>query len=239
MFARLRIFIGILALLIACHQGAFAQSDRALGQVASELGYTYAFLGPQSAISIARPGLTVVFRPGDHKFEVNDRVEFAAEAPRFVRDDLVISPAIVDRLRSLASRYPNAVDAVPAAAGTASAQAAPLTGTISLTLTADDSREAVVVSGKAPPSIPITVTITGRISRDIPDVLVSRTSLTSDETGAFKRSITIAPLYFRDAQLTFTASSLGAIRPATGTITIIAPNAKHTMPADNTPKVFY
>ncbi|MBC5810175.1 MAG: hypothetical protein GIW95_04860, partial [Candidatus Eremiobacteraeota bacterium] len=46
-----------------------------LQQAAAELGFTYAYLGPEDAVSLGKPGVTILIRPGQRLFDVNDRTE--------------------------------------------------------------------------------------------------------------------------------------------------------------------
>ena len=58
------IVIGTIAAMLASGSPSFAE-DIALSRLASELGYTYAYLGADAVVTLSRPGLTIVFRPGD------------------------------------------------------------------------------------------------------------------------------------------------------------------------------
>jgi hypothetical protein len=89
--------------------GAAAEHRTALLKVAANLGYTYSYLGPEDAVSMTRPGVTIVIRPGERLFDVNDETEaMDGTAPLFSRNDIFISDGMVARLRQLAKRYPAA-----------------------------------------------------------------------------------------------------------------------------------
>src|SRR5580704_12162228 len=83
-----------------------ASKDVALHHIAEQLGYDYAYLGPEDAVTLARPGVTILLRPGQATFDVNDRTETTPEAPHFYRDDLYVSQSLASQLAEIASRYP-------------------------------------------------------------------------------------------------------------------------------------
>src|ERR1700680_2233758 len=98
-----------------------ARGDVAISRVAAELGYAYAYLGPEDAVSLSRPGVTILVRPGERLFDVNDRTEAMDGAvPRFSRNDLYVSEQFVARLRAIAARY-----ATPTVSGRSVVIAAP------------------------------------------------------------------------------------------------------------------
>jgi hypothetical protein len=78
-----------------------ARGDASLTQVASSLGYTYSYLGPEDAVQLGRPGVTILVRPGEKLFDVNDRTEsMGGSAPKFVQNDLYVSAQFVARSTS-------------------------------------------------------------------------------------------------------------------------------------------
>jgi hypothetical protein len=107
--------LGIVAIVAsAAAAPAFADRETALARVAADLGYDYSYLGPEDAVSLSLPGVTIVLRPGERLFDVNDRTEaMDGSAPRFSRDDLYVSDAMVRTLRAIAVRYRERTPAGP------------------------------------------------------------------------------------------------------------------------------
>ncbi|MBD5657631.1 MAG: hypothetical protein IAI50_21010, partial [Candidatus Eremiobacteraeota bacterium] len=141
--------------------------------VAATLGFAYSYLGPEDAVALSRAGVTVVIRPGERLFDVNDRTEaMEGAAPRFSHSDVYISDALFARLRQLAILYP----AMPADRSTNVAwqlprRAAIATGSISaLSVSQVSGQQEIAVGGKAPPNLPITITLVSTFSTEVPNV---------------------------------------------------------------------
>jgi hypothetical protein len=93
------------------------------------------------------------------------------------------------------------------------------------------------VSGKAPaPSLPITLTLVGTFSSEIPDVVLSRRQVITDEEGRFRTTVSIAPGYMRGAYLTLVASSVPGVASASLRLEVKAPNGDVSVPAEQTQK---
>ena len=144
---------------------SFAEHDTPLVKVASELGFIYGYLGPEDAVSLSRPGVTIVIRPGERLFDVNDRTEsMNGPAPHFYNSDVFVSDEMFNRLRRIAARYPavpggdRAIVVVnPNAAG-----AAPITGAITgLSVRQTPGDQTLTVAGKAPANLPVTLSLVG------------------------------------------------------------------------------
>ncbi len=218
-----------------------ARGDIALSQAAADLGFTYAYLGPEDAVSLSRPGVTILVRPGERLFDVNDRTEVMdGAAPRFSRNDLFVSDQFVARLRAIAARY-----AIPSVSGRSVVIAAPaaarvpyVTGPISsLEVRPIAGSQEVDVSGKAPaPNLPITLTVVGTFSSEIPDTVLSRRQVLTDADGRFHANVSIAPGFFRGAYLTLVASSVPGVASASLRFEVKAPNGAISVPAEQTPR---
>ena len=230
------IVIGSIAAILASGSPSFA-GEITLSQVASQLGYTYAFLGADAVVTLSRPGLTIVFRPGDPRYDVNDQVEVAPETPHFEHNDVEISDSMVGHLRMLAERYP-----LSEARGNGTSATHPIaTGPVTIAATHADGREAAIVWGTAQPSTPLTIVAVAKMSRDLPDTLLSRTTAFAGADGKYHVVIPIAPLYWPDARFTFTVETTdGSHTASTMPITFTTPNAKTSIPStDDIPKQFY
>jgi hypothetical protein len=200
---------------------ATAHTGTPLMRVAEAAGYVYAWSASASEVTLSRPGLTIVLRPGNRRYEINDRVAYASEAPVYENGDLVVPADVVDQLRAFAGRTPDARATEGARTGPATS---PATASGSLTVTARQvtGREAIVVDGTAPASVPVTITLVGSISRDIPDVLLKRLTLQTD--GTFHATLPVAPAMPRGSYVTVTVASLPGVKPASARVTIGAPN---------------
>ena len=214
-----------------------ARADQSLAQVATSLGYTYSYLGPEYAVQLGRPGVTILVRPGERLFDVNDRTEsMGGSAPKFVQDDLYVSAEFVARLRAIAARYP----AAPSFSGEAMSHHAFNTDVakVSGPITAFQVRqvpgtEKVNVSGKAPAAdVPITLTLVGTFDTNVPDTILTRRQVFSGPDGRFDANVSVTPGNLRGALLTMVASSVPGVASASVRFQMIAPNDGLTIPFD-------
>ena len=219
-----------------------ARSDVALAHVAAELGYTYSYLGPEDAVSLSRPGVTILVRPGERLFDVNDRTEaMDGPAPRFERNDLYVSEAFVARLKAIAARYSaeaGGSSRTITIARSGSLVAQTVTGSITeFDVRQIPGRQVVSVTGKAPAAnLPILVTLVGTFSSEIPDTVLTRRQADSGPDGRFSVDVPIAPGYFRGAYLTMVASSVTGVASASLRFEMKAPNESISVPAEQTPR---
>ncbi|MBV9271702.1 MAG: hypothetical protein JO165_11440 [Candidatus Eremiobacteraeota bacterium] len=92
--------------------------------------------------------------------------------------------------------------------------------------------EAVLVSGVAAPSAPLSLTLFATISPDIPTVVVGHCDLRSQSDGTFKTVMSIAPAYQRGAIFLVLATGAngarGQVQPSPR-----APNAGISVPFDS------
>jgi hypothetical protein len=216
-----------------------AEHEVALSQVAAQLGYAYAYLGPEDAVQLSRPGLVILVRPGEKLIDVNDRTETIDVAPRFVRDDLFVTDAFIGRLRQLAWKYPSSPrgngDETPVVVIPKLDRSAQV-GAISLDVHQVPGSQTLSVSGKAPASAPITLTLKETFWTEIPDVVLNRTEITADADGHFEAVVPVAPGYFHGGIITVLASSLPRITTASAKIVLKAPNDGVDVPAQQIPK---
>lgn len=231
----------LVAVSATCIGASPARSgDIPLHRVADELGLAYAWLGPETAVSLSRPGLIIVIHPGQAWFQVNDATETTTAVPRFVDNDIYISRHLFDRLQQLArTTGANASTAGVRAAlpgGPVYQQVSPVAGgSLTLSATPSHGSEAVAISGKvAPAALPVTLTLWSTISRDLPTVIVNRQVVRPNTNGDFQTTMSIAPSFFRGSLLRVVASVPG-IAPATAEVTVHEPNAGVTGAADEIP----
>jgi hypothetical protein len=200
---------------------ATAHTGTPLMRVAEGAGYVYAWSASASEVTLSRPGLTVVLRPGNRRYEINERVAYASEAPVYENGDLVVPADVVSELRALAGRNPDVRATEGARTGPVSGPAS-ASGSLTVTARQVTGREAISIDGTAPASVPVTITLVGSISRDLPDVLLRRVTLQTD--GTFHATIPVAPAMPRGSYVTVTVSSLPGVSPASAHVTMAAPN---------------
>ncbi len=201
---------------------AGAQSGVPLATVAARAGLAYRWLGPERSVSLSRPGLVVVLRPGETLYDVNDRVEIADRAPRYTGGDLVVDQSLAAHLERLARTVQSAsLRSLPATAGSGPQRT--FSGAIQLEARHLPGSEAIAVNGQAPPGAPVTITLLATLSPDIPAVLVSRSDLQSDVNGRFTAIVSTAPDYLRGSTIEVLATSAPGIAPASALVTVGAP----------------
>jgi hypothetical protein len=230
----------IVAAIYATAPAAIAGHETALAKAAADLGFQYSYLGPEDAVALTKSGVTVVIRPGERLFDVNDRTEaMDGNPPRFSHSDIYISDALLRRLRAISAFYggtPSGERPITVMQGPASGAAA-VTGSITgLTLVQAPGKQEVSVGGKAPANAQITLTLIGTFSSEVPDVVLSRHEVLADVDGTFKTDLSVAPGYYRGGILTLVASSGPGISPAKAHIVMKAPNGNVSVPNDQEPR---
>ena len=210
---------------------ATAHTGTPLMRVAGAAGYAYAWSASAAAVTLSRPGLTIVLRPGNRRYEINDRVAYASEAPVYENGDLFVSEDVVAELRSLAGATPVSRAMDGTRPGPVSA---PVSGKLTISARPAAGREGIVIDGTAPGAVPVTLTLVGTTSRDLPDVVIRRITLATD--GTFHTTLTIAPALPRGSIVTITATSLAGVTPASARITVGAPNTGTDTSLDHFPK---
>lgn len=228
-FARLAIPVLILASVAI--PATAAERSVPLARVAAELGYSYAWLPGEAAVSLTRPGVVVVFRAGDQLYRVGDRVISADIAPEFDGTDLVISPSTVGALRSIALAFP-----VPPPPRLPPAPATSASGALTVDMNQVSGHDAVDIHGLGPPDLPITITLTGEMSKDIPVVVLSRTSVRTGPDGTYDAVIGTAAGVPYGTFLVATVTSLPGVTPASKKITVAPTTLRLNSPWDELPK---
>jgi hypothetical protein len=186
-----------------------ASDDRALAGVAAADGFTYAWLPTESGVVLTRPGLRVVLRAGRVFYEVNNATPIADRAPTFNGEDLMISPALATRLREISQRA-SSTQALGPDASTAPAAIARVAGIprpITIAAHAVPGRLALAVSGNGTPNTSITITLTGSFSKDLPIVLIRRTTVATDASGSYSVEMGYGPDAHPGTTIIATASS--------------------------------
>lgn len=214
---------------------AAAQTTVALARLAPTLGYTYTWIGSEAAVALTRPGLYILVRTGNQLYDVNDSIETTAQPPVFRNNDIYVGSALVARLRALAAKY-----APTRGEGGASRGITVPTPSGALTVSAVPTNisSAVIVSGSGPADVPLTITLSADIARDIPRVVLSRTTTHTDGDGKFSVQISTAPLYTEKSLVLISATSLPGISEGHTSFVLGQPSSKIAHPVDETPHDF-
>jgi hypothetical protein len=206
-----------------------AHTGNSLLRVAGAAGYAFAWSASASAVTLSRPGLTIVLRPGNRRYEINDRVAYASEAPVYENGDLFVSADVVAELRSLAGANPVSRAMEGARPGPVS-QLSSAGGKLTIAARAAIGREGIVVDGTAPGAVPVTLTLVATISRDLPDVVIRRVTLATD--GTFHTTLDVSRVP-PGTVVTVTANSLAGVTSASTSVTIGQPNPGADTPLDH------
>ena len=211
-----------------------------LSSVARAAHLSYTWLMGSRAVQLSGPGIVLVLRPGDNLYEINDRVESASPAPRYAaNNDLYVSSALAAHIEAQAryaqQRLANAQYEQRGAALANVASLAQLRGAISLNVEQLHGAEAVLITGVAPPSAPVLITLQGLISYDLPNVLLSRHELQASGDGRFQAIVPIGPDYVRSSYLRVLATSGPGVTSASAEILIDAANAGLDVPFEHIP----
>jgi hypothetical protein len=236
----LSVFFTLSPTLIA---GAASSQGVPLARVANEAHLQYDWLSATRAVQLSGPGIVLVVRPGDNLYEVNDRVEVTAEAPRYVSNDIYVSQALANHIAQLARQallagLQQAQMAVLASEATQyrnEAIVSELHGTIVLHVAPLQGAEALLVTGQAPPSAPVRLTLLATLSSDLPNVLLSRHDLTAGPDGTFQAIVPIAPDFMRDSFIHVLATSTPGVISASAQLLVQSANRDAKVPADTMP----
>jgi hypothetical protein len=225
-----------LAALFCCTWADAQQNTVSLSSIAAHDKYSLQWLLPERSVSLSRPGLAIVVRPGAVMYFVNSRVEFTDTPPRYVNGDIVVSSTLAARLDRLARqaaamqrpRYEEPVLRV--------SSEPPASGPITLNVRPQPGSEAVSVNGHAPSSAPVTITLLATFSYDVPTVIVSRHDVQPDVNGNFYADVTIAPSFPRGTILRVLATSVAGTTPASAQLIVGSPNSGVIVPLEHEAK---
>ncbi len=212
-----------------------------LATVARAAHLQYTWLSASRAVQLSGPGIVLVIRPGDNLYEVDDRVEVTAVTPRYISNDIYVSRKLANHINQLAwqaQRLASIQEAQAASVVNAMLQqvnAPELHGTIVLNVTQLQGAEALLVTGTAPPSAPVRITLLATLSSEIPNVLLSRHDLTAGPDGKFQAIVPISPDYLRDSFIHVLATSSPGVISASSQLLIHSANAGITVPVDAYP----
>lgn len=221
--------------------GAASVQTIPLARVAHEANLQYDWLTASRAVQLSGPGLVLVLRPGDNLYEVNDRVEVTAEAPRFYSNEIYVSQALANHITHLARQVQLLVSEQEARASREVLEARnesiaeEMHGSIVLNVAPLAGAEALLITGQAPPSAPVRVTLLATLSYELPNVLLSRHDLTAGPDGKFQAIVPIAPDYMRDSFIHVLATSTPGVISASAQLLVQIPNSGIKVPAEAMP----
>ncbi|HVN68610.1 MAG TPA: stalk domain-containing protein [Candidatus Binatia bacterium] len=236
------VILAFCTLFSTVYAGAASDQGVPLASVARSAHLDYEWLTATRAVQLSGPGIVLVIRPGDYLYEVNDRVETTAVVPHYYNNDIYVSRALANHLINLARQGQLAVDAAVSQAVRAAAAEAQqartdtnveqLRGSIVLNVTPLKGAEAVLVTGTAPPTAPVMITLLATLSSQLPNVLLSRHTLTAGQDGRFQAIVPIASDYMRDTFIHVLATSLPGITSASAQLLVQEPNQGLKVPAE-------
>jgi len=206
-----------------------------LARLAPALGYTYTWIAAESAVALTRPGMYVLVRTGNQLYDVNNAVESTAQAPVYRNNDIYIGTSLAARLRSLADSTRPAGANLAAVRSTA---VAPSHGSLTVATVPTNTADAVIVSGTGPANTPLTITLSADITRDMPRVVLSRTSIETDAAGNYSSRISTAPLELRKSLVLVSATSGPGVIEAHTSFLLGESSPKIAHPVDELPRDF-
>ncbi len=201
-----------------------------LAHVAHQLGFHYTYLAFENAVSLARPGATVVVRPGDPFFSANERREpVFGMVPQYRGNDVYVSRAFIGEIRGLGHPFGR-----PASAPVVMRRERSIEGHVSelhLSQAAEqcqDHRQRQRNSGLANRD-----RLARRAVRKPPEVVLDRATTFSDASGAFATVVSTAPDYFYASRFIVEASGAGDTAPTVARIDRMEQNPALHTDADN------
>ena len=218
-----RIRVPLAAILgVTLTTAALADDGVRLSRLAASAGYTYQWSASDSGVTLQRPGVVVVLHAGYPLYEVNAIRAQADRAPEFQSGDLVVSPALAQRLRRIAIDHPRSGPSLPAVVA---GETAPLSiGALTLSARQIPGREALALSGTGPPNAPLVITLLGEVSQEVPYVLINRAIVTCGPDGSFAAEAAIGQDMHLGTTIAATVTSLPGVAPATARVRIGMPS---------------
>lgn len=202
--------LGVIALAAGLVAPAAADDAIALATVARQLGFTYNYLPYENAVSLARPGATIVVRPGDGFFTANERREpVYGMVPEYRDNDVFVSRAFVEEIRSLGRRADRADAAIlrPVAAIVPP-------GSVASAVASYDAREdRAVVRGIATPGSYVGLRLRAALSESLPVLTLDRTTVVAAADGTFVAHLSFGSDRFAPSHYTVEAYGAKDDRP--------------------------
>lgn len=185
---------------------ASAGPMHALAAIASKYGYEYRELGPENAVELSKPGLSVIIRPGTRLYSVNGTPDAADIAPTLRHRDMYVSADTMSTLGRMA-RFAPYFEQKP----------------ITIGVTGGEGSETIRVWGNAPANSLVRIALYAKISRDLPTIFVNASQTVASSAGSYLINVPIGPDFYRGSTLVVRATSTSGATVAT-TYVIGAPN---------------
>ncbi len=208
--------------LLASGTNARAATAEPLAVVAHRLGFVYAYLGPDDEVSLTGHGITVLVRPGDPFFSVNDRREpVRGETPRYRDSDIVVSRQFIRQLTEIERAAAFANDTALAKSYVSGSgridldphvSAAPRKVT-TVDLSPVQGTEDVLVSGSATPGSLVAIVLKAIASPGLPTIFLNRSFAVTGTDGKYAMRISTAPEYFNGSTFLAEAASVDDASP--------------------------
>ena len=219
-------------------RGARGTGSAARNRRHATLILEYAWLAATRAVQLSGPGIVLVVRPGDNLYEVDDRVEVTAVTPRYISNDIYVSQEACHthhptstasaRTRLLRRKHEQRAEVnAEQQQSLARRNCAARSSSTSLQL---KGAEAVLVTGDAPPTAPVRITLLATLSSDLPNVLLSRHDLTAGPDGKFQAIVPIAPDYMRDSFIHVLATSSPGVTSASAQLLVHGTKSRDQRP---------
>jgi hypothetical protein len=233
LIALFRVTALAVAIVASLSQYAQAANMLPLSSVAHEYGFYYTTESTEVAAQLSRPGLSILVRAGDPRYQVNDDVQYLSRTPVFHNNEIYVDAAFESVLARLANTHPwpDAANAPPIVTVADPPAGSPLT----ISTHYIDSTSTILASGNGPAGAPILLVVKARLSRDIPAITVARTTVYAAADGSYRAVISVLQLTFPNTSLQFTATAGPNVAPASATIELGPPNPKLNNPNDTVP----
>lgn len=152
----------------------------AIEAAARETGFTATWLGAQGAMQLTRAGLTIVVRPGDIRYDVNDGSRTFTSAPRVIQGDVFVPVSFVRDLRRLGGSYPASL---PLIISVAPPSPPDPSGALGVSASRAKGSERLQVSLTGPALTTAVVSLFASLAPELPRTLVDRVSAQLDAGG--------------------------------------------------------
>jgi hypothetical protein len=228
-FLRIATATAVLAAVAAGVAGA--ANMLALTSVARAYGFMYVTESTQAAVELSRPGLSILVRAGDPRYQVNDDIRYLNAAPVFHNDQIYVDASFEGALAQLAAAHPWPAPAAVALTQDSASAAAVLT----IAAKYVDGMSAIDISGTGPAGLPVSVELKAQITQDLPTVLIGRASVTVGSDGRYDAIVLASSITLHDTTFVATASGPNAT-PVTTHVQIQLPNQNLKSPINDLPK---
>ncbi|GAC1306754.1 MAG: hypothetical protein NVSMB19_19120 [Vulcanimicrobiaceae bacterium] len=217
---------------------ALADDAVSLTSVARELGFSYAYLPYENAVSLSRPGATVVVRPGDPFFSANERREpVYGIVPEYRRNDVYVSRAFIDEIRDLGRRAGDRASTAGVASAIVPMRPAPVqppSGSVTTLAAAyDPTDDAILVRGSATAGSRVALAVKATLSESLPIVTVDRLVTYAGADGNFVASLSFGSDHFAQSRYVVEAAGSGNAAAVVAPVPARVPSAAMHTTADD------